>query len=252
MTRKGDEYYRRAKEEGLRARSAYKLRQIDDEIDVLDDEATVVDLGAAPGGWLQVARERAEDVVGVDLQRIEPLENVETVRGDVTEDETLDEVEEMVGGVDVVLSDMAPDVTGEWSVDHARSVHLARNALEAAKRLLEPGGDFVVKVFQGREIDDFRDEVEREFEHVQTVVPDASRDESSEVYLVGKNRLTAPVRRGDILEVEIVDEGDDGDGVARVDGFVLFVESGDVGDELEVEVTEVRANYGFADAVQGS
>lgn len=247
MTKKGDEYYRRAKEEGLRARSAYKLRQIDDEIDVLDEDATVVDLGAAPGGWLQVARERAAEVVGVDLQHIEPLEDVETVRGDVTEEETFDQVESMVEDVDVVVSDMAPDVTGEWSVDHARSVHLARNALEAAKELLEPGGDFVVKVFQGRDIDDFRGEVEREFEHVQTVVPDASRDESSEVYLVGKNRLTAPVRRGDVVEVEIGDVGDDGDGVAKVDDFVIFVEDADVGEEVEVEVTEVRANYGFAE-----
>lgn len=247
MTRNGDEYYRRAKEEGLRARSAYKLRQIDDEIDVLDDDATVVDLGAAPGGWLQVARDRAADVYGVDVQRIEPLEDVETVQGDVTEDETLEELEDIVDGVDVVLSDMAPDVTGEWSVDHARSVHLARNALAAAERLLEPGGDLVVKVFQGRDIDDLREEVGEEFEHVETVVPDASRDESSEIYLVGKNRLTAPVRKGDVIEVEIEDEGDEGDGVATVDDFVLFVEDVAVGDEVQVEVTEVRANYGFAE-----
>ncbi len=246
MTRQGDEYYRKAKEEGLRARSAYKLREIDDELDVFGERDTVVDLGAAPGGWLQVADERAGEVVGVDLQHIEPLEGVETLQGDVTEDDTIEAIMEVVGDVDVVVSDMAPDVTGEWTVDHARSVHLARNALDAAEKLLESGGDFVVKVFQGRDIDEFREEVEREFEYVQTVVPEASRDESSEIYLVGKNRLTAPVRRGDVVDVEIETEGDEGDGVAKIEEFVLFVEDVDVGDEVTVEVTEVRANYGFA------
>ncbi len=250
VNRQGDEYYRKAKEEGLRARSAYKLRQIDDELDVLGEDNTVVDLGAAPGGWLQVADERSDRAVGVDLQAIDPIEDVETIQGDVTEEETIHEVREIVDEADVVVSDMAPDVTGEWSIDHARSVHLAGKALEAAKQLLRSEGDFVVKVFQGRDLEEFRDEVEREFEYVQTVVPDASRDESSEVYLVGKNRLTAPVREGDVVDVEVEEEGDEGDGIARVDDFVLFVEDADVGEAVEVEVSEVRANYGFAEKTE--
>ncbi|MFP4632464.1 MAG: SAM-dependent methyltransferase [Halobacteriales archaeon] len=241
-----DGYYRKAKREGYRARSAYKLQQIDDEVDLFDADDVVVDLGAAPGGWLQVASERAGRVVGVDIQEIDEIDGVDTVQGDVTEDATVERLRDAVDEADVVVSDMAPDVTGEWSVDHARSVHLARTALDVALNLLRGGGSFVVKVFQGRELDGFRDEVEREFEDVRTVVPDASRDESSEVYVVGLRRLTAPVRVGDVVEVEVESEGDEGDGVARVEGFVVFVPDTEAGDDVEVEVTEVHRRFARA------
>lgn len=243
----GDEYYHRAKEEGLRARSAYKLRQLDDEHSLLEPGDTVVDLGAAPGGWLQVARERADRVVGVDIQHIEPLEGVETVRGDITEPETRGQIEELVGSADVVTSDVSPDLTGEWSVDVARSVHLARAALETALEVLRPGGNLVVKVFQGRDTEEYREEVEREFEFVKATQPPASRQESSEVYVVAKGLLTAPVREGDEIEVEIEDTGSEGDGIARQDGYVLFVEGAEEGETLEVRVTDVKQDYGFAE-----
>ncbi len=256
-----DEYYNRSKQEGYRSRAAYKLQQLDEKFSLLGEGDTVVDLGAAPGGWLQVAAERVGErgrVIGVDLQRIDPVEDadeslapVETVRGDMTGDETRDEVREVAGGdVDVIVSDMAPNMTGEYSVDHARSVHLARQAFETALDLLRGGGSFVVKVFEGRDLEALRDDVEREFDDVWTTSPDASRDSSSEVYLVAKGRLTAPVRAGDELEVTVESVGSEGDGVAKVEGFTLFVPDTEAGDTVDVRVTDVRPRFAFAETME--
>jgi len=259
-----DEYYNRAKQEGYRTRAAYKLKQLDDEADLFAPGDTVVDLGAAPGGWMQVAAERVGEggtVIGVDRQRIDPFEEthgarVETIRGDMTEDETKDRIRETVGDtddaggpVDVVISDMAPNVSGEYELDHARSVHLARQAFETAVDVLESGGDFVVKVFDGPDLAAFRAEVEGEFEYVRATSPDASRDASSELYLIGKGFLTAPVRAGDRLTVEIEDEGREGDGIAKVEGYTLFVSGTEEGESVEIEVTDVKPRYGFAERV---
>jgi len=251
-----DHYYNKAKQEGYRTRAAYKLQQLDRLEGLIGPGNTVVDLGAAPGGWLQVAAEMAGErgvVVGVDRQRIDPLDDpdatVEYVRGDMTDESTRAEVVDLVGDADVVVSDLAPNMTGEYGLDHARSVHLARQAFETALELLDSGGDFAVKVFEGQDLDDLREEMEAEFEYVRTTSPDASRDESSEVYLIAKGRLTAPVREGDRLTVEVVDEGSEGDGVAKVEEYTLFVRDGEVGDELEVEVTDVKPRFGFAERV---
>ena len=252
-----DEYYNRAKQEGYRSRAAYKLKQLDQLEGLIGPGNTVVDLGAAPGGWMQVAAEMAGDggtVIGVDRQRIDPLEDdhgarIETVRGDMTDDETREEVVEIAGEADVVISDLAPNMTGEYNLDHARSVHLARQAFETALELLDSGGDFAVKVFQGPDLEDLREDMEEEFEYVRRTAPDASRDESSEVYLIAKGRLTAPVREGDRLTVEIVDEGSEGDGVAKVDDYTLFVRNSDEGEEVEIEVTDVKPRFGFAKRV---
>lgn len=255
MTRK-DDYYNRAKQQGYRARSAYKLKQLDETADLFDRGDTVVDLGAAPGGWLQVAAEAVgEDgtVIGVDLQRIDELESeaVETLRGDMTEEKTRDKLRDRMGGrqADAVVSDMAPNMTGEYDLDHARSVHLARQAFDTARELLAPGGDFVVKVFQGRDLDDFREEVGDEFEYVRTVSPEASRDSSSEVFLVGKGHITAPVEAGDRIEVGIESVGSEGDGIAKVEGYTLFVPGAEAGDTVEVVVDDVKPKFGFAERV---
>jgi 23S rRNA (uridine2552-2'-O)-methyltransferase len=253
-----DHYYNKAKQEGYRARSAYKLKQLDEAEGLLGSGRTVVDLGAAPGGWLQVAAEAVGEggtVVAVDRQRIDPLEedhgaHPEYVRGDVTEEDTREEIRDRVGEVDVVLSDMAPNMTGEYATDHARSVHLARQAHETATALLGPGGDFAVKVFQGQDLDGFREDLAGDFEYVRTLSPDASRESSSEVYLVGKHHLTAPVREDDELTVEVVDEGSEGDGVAKVEGYTLFVAGAEEGDTVDVRVTEVKADFGFAERVE--
>jgi 23S rRNA (uridine2552-2'-O)-methyltransferase len=261
-----DEYYNRAKQEGYRSRAAYKLQQLDDECGLLSQGATVVDLGAAPGGWCQVAAERvgaSGKVVAVDRQNVRNLSDdeagsgdgaahVETVRGDMTEADTRERVREAVGegGADAVLSDMAPNVTGEYELDHARSVHLARQAFETALTVLPAGGDLAVKVFDGRDLDDLRDDIGAEFEYVRDVRPPASRDASSELYLVAKGRITAPVRAGDELVVDVTDEGAEGDGVAHVEGYTLFVPGASEGERVRVRVDEVKPNFGFAELVE--
>lgn len=247
MARK-DEYYNKAKQQGYRSRAAYKLQQLDEMEDLLSDGDRVVDLGAAPGGWLQVATERVGTgtVVGVDLQRISSLEGVETIKGDMTDEETREEIVERVGEADVVLSDMAPNMTGEYSLDQARSVHLARQAFETACALLRPGGDFVVKVFEGRDLDTLRDDMEAEFEYVRTTSPAASRKESSEVYLIAKGFLTAPVEEGEVRTVEIEGVGSEGDGIAKVEGFTVFVSGAEAGETVEIEIEDVKPRFGFA------
>ena len=251
-----DRYYNRAKQEGYRARSAYKLQQLDETAGLLGEGNTVVDLGAAPGGWLQVAAERVGErgtVVGVDRQRIDPLEDHETVeyvRGDLTDEDTVAEVVDRVGEADAVLSDMAPDMTGEYDLDHARSVHLVRQAATVARAVLAPGGDFAAKVFDGSDLAELEADLAADFEYVRQVRPDASRDSSSELYLVAKGFLTAPVREGDRREVEVVDTGSEGDGVARVEGFTLFVSGVDEGETVRVRVDEVKPDYGFAQPVE--
>jgi 23S rRNA (uridine2552-2'-O)-methyltransferase len=258
-----DHYYNKAKQEGYRARSAYKLKQLDERTGLLGDGNTVVDLGAAPGGWMQVAAERVGPrgtVVGVDRQRIDPLEDpaatVEYVRGDMTEDDTIEEVVARVTDgeeerpVDSVISDMAPNMTGEYALDHARSVHLARQAWQVADQVLATGGDFAAKVFDGQDLADFQEELAGEFEYVRQVRPDASRDSSSELYLVAKGYLTAPVREGDQVEVDIVDEGREGDGIAKIEGYTLFVSGVSEGETVMVRVDDVKPTYGFAQPLE--
>ncbi len=282
-----DQYYNKAKQEGYRSRAAYKLKQLDELEDVFAEGDTVIDLGAAPGGWLQVADERVEagTVLGVDLQRIDEIEGVETIKGDMTDERTREKIERRIdeadgaatavsgslcdpdgqsetrgvsddasperasGHVDTVLSDMAPNMTGEYSVDHARSVYLARQAFETAREVLAPGGDFVVKVFQGRDLEAFREDLEDTFEYVRATSPEASRSESSELYLIGKGYLTAPIEVGDRLDVEIEDEGREGDGIARIEGFTVFVPDAGQGETVEIEIEDVKPRFGFAERV---
>jgi 23S rRNA (uridine2552-2'-O)-methyltransferase len=187
----------------------------------------------------------------------------------MTEDETVERVIEDVGGVagddtdgdasgnrnaggpvDVVLSDMAPNMTGQYELDHARSVHLARQAAAVAREVLASGGDLAVKVFDGQDLTDLEADLESDFEYVRQVRPDASRDSSSELYLVAKGFLTAPVREGDRLTVEIVDVGSEGDGVAKVEDYTLFVSGASEGETVDVRVDEVKPNFGFAQPVE--
>ena len=247
-----DDYYNRSKQQGYRSRASYKLKQLDDDAALFEHGDTVVDLGAAPGGWLQVAAEavgNAGTVVGVDLQRIDDFEahDIETIRGDMTDERTRHYLREAVGeaGADIIISDMAPNMTGEYELDHARSVHLAKQAFSVAEELLAPGGDFVVKVFQGRDLDSFRETVDEAFEYVKTVSPPASRDASSEVYLVAKGRLTATVDVGDRLTVTVTQRGDEGDGIAYVDGYTLFVPHATPDETVEVVVEELKPRFGF-------
>jgi len=191
--RKSDTYHKRAKEEGYRSRAAYKLKQIDERFNIFKGARVVLDIGAAPGGWLQVASEAVGEeglVVGVDLNKVEDLGlgNVETVVGDILEEGTLDEVRGLLpGSVDVVLSDLAPNISGAWEVDQFRQIDLARMALRASQELLRRDGWFVVKVFMGPEYDAYLKEVKAAYRRVNVVKPMASRKGSAEVYLVARH-----------------------------------------------------------------
>lgn len=186
-----DPYVLRAQAEGFRARAAYKLTEIDDRDHLLRPGAVVVDLGAAPGSWCQVAVKRCGPkgkVFALDLLPVESIPGVDVLQGDFTEDSVLAELERRLDGapVDAVLSDMAPNLSGVASVDQARSIHLCELALDFASQHLKPGGQFVVKVFQGEGFMEFRKAMEAVFASVQVRKPKASRDRSAEVYLLGK------------------------------------------------------------------
>jgi len=186
---RSDAFQRRARREGYRSRSVYKLMDIQKRSKIFRKDDTVLDLGAAPGGWSQVALEYiGEDgkLVGVDLQHILPLKGAQFLQGDIREPETRKELEKLVPKADVVLSDMSPNLSGNYSVDQARSVELASFALEIASE--RKANSFVVKVFEGSDFQDFRKTVIDEFGSVRTLSPEASRKQSSEVYLIAKRK----------------------------------------------------------------
>jgi len=187
--RRTDAFQRRARREGYRARSVYKLMDIQKRSKIFRKDDTVLDLGAAPGGWSQIALEYiGEDgkLVGVDLQHILPLKGAQFIQGDIRESETRKELEKLVPKADVVLSDMSPNLSGNYSVDQARSVELSSLALEIASE--RKAKSFVVKVFEGSDFQDFRKTVIDEFGSVRTLSPEASRKQSSEVYLIAKRK----------------------------------------------------------------
>jgi len=186
--RKQEKYYRLAKKYDYRSRASFKLMQMDDRFGIFEEGDSVVDLGASPGGWLQVAKERVADgvVIGVDLRPIKPLEGVITIIGDITSPETMRELFDILGGkADVVLSDMAPNIGGNYSTDHARSVHLCTFAVAVAEQILKRDGKMVMKVFMGDLFPEIKKEMEGRFQNVRVHEPPATRDSSSEVYVIG-------------------------------------------------------------------
>ncbi|MGB9959132.1 MAG: RlmE family RNA methyltransferase [Candidatus Bathyarchaeales archaeon] len=189
--RKRDYYYRKAKEEKYRSRAAYKLFQVVEKYRFIKEGDVVVDLGAAPGGWVQAARKivgKKGFVLGVDLKPIEPFpeSNVRTLIGDITEQETVQQILEMLPReADAVISDVSPNISGIWEVDHARQIECAYKALEIALETLKPHGNFFVKAFQGDMLNDFISKVKRYFEEVKVIKPKASRAKSSEIFILG-------------------------------------------------------------------
>jgi 23S rRNA (uridine2552-2'-O)-methyltransferase len=191
--RKGDAYYRAAKREGFRSRAAFKLLQIDERFRVFYEGDAVVDLGAAPGGWSQVAKGLVGEkgtVVAVDRVSMAPLEGVVFVRGDVGDPETLRAVRShLPEGAHVVVSDMAPKLSGQKSLDHARSVDLVVAAFDLARRVMRPGGVFVAKAFKGDLYPDLIRRLRRAFRTVKDYTPPASSRGSAETYVVAKGFL---------------------------------------------------------------
>lgn len=197
-----DPFVRKAKKEGFRSRAAYKLDEILGKDNLLRTGMTVVDLGAAPGGWSQVMGPRVGSkglVIAVDLLQMPPIPHVKIIQGDFAQDNTLRQLEHELAGrrVDLVVSDMSPNISGIAMVDQARSIHLAELALEFSLRWLKPRGDLLVKVFQGGGQDEFRRLLAASFTTVAVRKPKASRDRSNEFFLLARGSKAAAVTAAD-------------------------------------------------------
>jgi len=192
-----DEYVKRAQKEGFRSRAVYKLQEIDARDHLLKHGMTVVDLGAAPGGWSQYARSRVGPqgrVVALDILPVEPLPGVEILQADFTEPAALTELGRSLAGrpVDLVISDISPNISGIEVSDQARAMYLTELALDFATHNLRPGGDFLVKTFQGQGFSEFYRRLQANYEKVLTRKPKASRPRSREVYLLARGLRAAP------------------------------------------------------------
>ena len=187
-----DPFVQNARKAGWRSRAVYKLEEIDRKERLLKPDMAVVDLGAAPGSWSQYVTEKLDGrctIVALDLLPMDALPSVELIEGDFREDVVMDRTIAALGGrnADLVMSDMAPNISGNRAIDQPRSMYLVELALDLAGRVLAPGGDFVCKLFQGEGTDAFISEARQQFERVRVMKPKASRAGSREVYLVARN-----------------------------------------------------------------
>ncbi len=190
--RKQEPYYKMAKKESYYSRASYKLLQLNNKFKIIKNRDYVVDLGAAPGGWSQVALEKVGEeglVVGVDLQRIKPIENSNFVgiMGDFTRGETIENIFKITGQkVDVVISDASPQLSGIKDIDQLRTLELALGVLKVARAVLKPHGSLIIKAFQGEEFDNLLRNIKKEFRTVKTTKPPSSRKKSVEMYVIAK------------------------------------------------------------------
>jgi len=190
--KKKEFFYNEAKREGYRSRSAFKLKQIQKKFKILKQGNTVMDLGAAPGGWSQVAKEIVGErgtVLGIDLSPIQPIKGITFLQGDIAKESSL---QELIGlmeekKADVIISDMSPNISGNYSVDHARSIFLCEQALITASTFLKAGGNFLCKVFEGEELPKLMKEINNKFGSVRIYSPPATRKSSSEIYIIAKS-----------------------------------------------------------------
>ena len=185
-----DQYVKKSKENGYRSRASFKLIEINEKDKLIKPGMTVIDLGAAPGGWSQIAAELVGDngrVVASDILEMSPLAGVEFIQGDFTEEAVLNKILDTMGGdlADVVISDMAPNMSGNNAVDQPAAMYLVELALDMAREVLKPNGSFVAKVFQGEGFDQYMADVRTHFKKVVTRKPDSSRARSREVYIIG-------------------------------------------------------------------
>ena len=194
--RKQEYYYRKAKEENYRSRAIYKLFEAVKKYQFIHRNDIVVDLGAAPGGWIQAARKcvgKRGFVLGVDQKPIDPFphEYIKTIIADITNPDIANHIQDFLPRkADVVISDSAPNISGTWDVDHARQIDLATQALKIALQILRPSGDFFVKVFEGSMLNDFKKTVKKCFNIVKLVKPKASLAKSSEIYILAMDKKT--------------------------------------------------------------
>jgi 23S rRNA (uridine2552-2'-O)-methyltransferase len=186
-----DKYRKLAKENSYRSRAVYKLSQLNKSYNILRAGMNIVDIGAAPGGWLQIASQITGPkgkVVGIDIKEIEPIPNVITIVGDIVDKISIDKIIDSLDGrkADLVLSDLAPNISGLWEMDHLKQIELTKKAIEVTKIILKENGNAIYKVFQGSETNDFTNYLKGLFENMIIAKPDASRSKSSEMYLVCK------------------------------------------------------------------
>ncbi len=188
-----DEYVKRAQRDGYRARAAYKLIEIDDKDHLIKPGMVIVDLGSTPGSWSQVVTQRLKGqgkIIALDLLEMQPIPGVQFIQGDFREDAVLAQLEATLGEsrVDLVIADMAPNISGISDVDQANAMYLTELALDFSYKWLKPGGHFLVKVFNGSGFEEIVKNMRQGFDKVSTRKPKASRDRSSEVYLLGSGR----------------------------------------------------------------
>ncbi|WP_305910159.1 23S rRNA (uridine(2552)-2'-O)-methyltransferase RlmE [Methylomarinum roseum] len=186
-----DEYVKKAQIQGYRSRAVFKLMEIQDKDKIIRPGMNVVDLGAAPGGWSEYVRKilaKKDKVIALDLLAIEPIEGVEFIQGDFREDEVLDELYRVLDGepVDLLLSDMAPNMSGNKAMDQPRAIYLGELALDTAQTVLTKGGTMLIKMFQGAGFDAYLNDVKKYFNSVTIRKPKASRARSNEVYILAK------------------------------------------------------------------
>ena len=189
-----DPWRREARSKGYRARSAYKLKQIQDKFGIIRKGDSVLDVGCHPGGWTQVAVEEVGEngfVLGVDLLSTSPIEGASVIIGDISENSTLQEISELLGdrNLNTVISDISPKLTGRYDTDQAISLELSTLVMDTAMLILTPGGNFVTKIFQGTGIEGLMKAAKQRFSNVQRYAPTASRKSSSETYLICQNKL---------------------------------------------------------------
>ncbi|PKL70795.1 MAG: 50S rRNA methyltransferase [Methanomicrobiales archaeon HGW-Methanomicrobiales-1] len=183
-----DKTYLRAKHEGFRSRAAYKLMEIQKKFAIIRPDDNIVDLGAAPGSWLQIERTLTDaKIIGIDLNPIAELDGVETIQGDINDPEVVEQVKSMLSEVSVVLCDASPKLSGHRSYDQARIIALNEQALAFACKVLKPGGNFAVKSFQGTDFPEFYAECKTKFYSVKTCMTQSTRKGSTELYIVAKN-----------------------------------------------------------------
>ncbi|NHJ03193.1 MAG: RlmE family RNA methyltransferase [Candidatus Heimdallarchaeota archaeon] len=197
--RKREFYYREAQREGYRSRASYKLVQIEEKFSVFKQGDLVLDLGAAPGGWSQIAVKYIGSrgrVYAIDLDYIEPLDYVITIQGDITDPKLIERLNTIIGEpVDIVISDLSPKVSGNWSTDHARQIFLSESALKlSVSGVLKKGGKFVCKLFQGDLFEDFISIIKKLFTVVYLYKPKASRKASAEIYVIAKGLKKGPLK----------------------------------------------------------
>jgi len=182
-----DFYFKKAKEEGYRARSAYKLFELNKKYNLIKRNDRVLDLGCNPGSWLQAASKISNGlVVGVDILPMKEIKNVNFIQANVTDKKTIDMIKSISNEFDVILSDMAPKTSGIKELDHNKSIYLSEKALEIAENLLVNNGNFLCKVFQGEFFKEFLDNIKKKFEFVKSSKPESSRRESKEIYIIAK------------------------------------------------------------------